>query len=587
MKLLLQSIKKYKLNLILLICVVILQILFQVVITGYVSNMVDTVMNSITEGYDAKSLNGLLISRSIFLTVLAILMAVFSVLAGLISSRISSNIGRDLRGRVYHKVMSFSLPEVDKFSISTLITRSTTDVQLIQTNMFTFLSTALLAPVIAVVGFVCVFRYKSGMEWIIGISVFVVLASMFIIFKMIMPYARRLSPLVDKVNRVYREYLTGLFVIRAFGREKWSTDRCHEVNSEYRGVSMATGRVLQMMMPVFNLINNITTVVIVFVGAYKVSEGIIEVGVMMAFISYVQMIVLGFMLLASMAMQFPRTVMAAQRISDVLNTECSIENGVDALFENSEDESIELSNVSYRYTEDGGYVLKDISFKANIGETTAIIGNTGSGKTTLLRLLLRLYDVTEGSIKVFGKNIKSLDINEYRANIGYVPQNNYLFSGTIESNIKLGDSEASMDDVKNASLIASADEFISKKENSYKELVSQGGGNFSGGQRQRLAIARSVIRNPKIYLFDDSFSALDFKTDAAIRKELLKFKQDSITIVVAQRISSIMNADQILVLENGRIVGKGKHSELIKECEVYREIARSQMSDEEYNNSLG
>jgi ATP-binding cassette subfamily B protein len=515
---------------------------------------------------------------------LAFLMATATVLVSLFASRVGAGIGRDLRGKVFKNVVSFSNKEMDKFSTASLITRCTNDVQQIQMVSAMFLRMLAYAPVLGIGGIIKVAKTGAGMGWIIGLAVLVILGFVMVLMAVAMPKFKLMQTLVDKVNLVSREILTGLSVIRAFGREKTEEERFDRANKDLTKTMLFTNRVMTFMMPGMMLLMNGVTVLIVWTAAHRIDDGVMQVGAMTAFITYAMMIVMSFLMLTMMSVMLPRAAVAAERIEEVLVTESSITDSKTAksLEENTKLQGvIRFEHVNFKYPGAERNVLEDIDFTAEPGKTTAIIGSTGCGKSTLIQLIPRMYDVTEGSITVDGTDIRDIKLAKLRENIGLVPQKGVLFSGTIESNLKFGRTDASDDEMESAAEIAQAMEFINEKNKKFHSEIAQGGTNVSGGQKQRLAIARAIVRQPKIYIFDDSFSALDLKTDAALRKALAQKTKDSTVIIVAQRISTIMNAEQIIVLDDGRIAGKGTHEELLQNCEVYRQIAVSQLSDRE------
>ena len=576
MRFLLRKLKKYRIHFIFLIIFVVLQIITQVIITGYVSKTVSYTINALTDSVDYSDLSSQLFSKSVFLVIVAIIMAVFSVLSGFVSAKMSAGVGRDIRSDFFKKVMSFSSRETDKFSISTLISRCTADITQVQSTLYLLFSMALLAPVIVIVGIIAILQYAADMAIPVGILVALMLASFAVIMIKVGPFITKMNVRLDKMNGSFREFLTGTSVVRAFGMEKWMSNRTKKASKDYMDMALPSTRYLQILMSLFNFANNIVAVIVVWIGAYKVSEGVMEVGVMMAVVSYAQMILTGFTLLSAVSMQLPRTLVSLKRIEEVMNTDSCIVNGDVPYSALNKSEGIRFQNVSFKYFEDGGNVLDDISFTAKCGEVTAIIGATGSGKSTILKLISRMYDASQGTVNVLGEDVRKLDLNEYRKHLGYVSQGSHLFSGSIADNIEFGASKLDPEEIKEAALIAQASEFISKKESGFDEFVSEGGSNLSGGQRQRIAIARAISKKPDVFIFDDSFSALDMKTDAELRAALSEKIKDSITIIVAQRVSSIIHADQIIVLENGKIVGMGTHNELINSCITYREIAESQ-----------
>ena len=512
---------------------------------------------------------------------MALLIAVCTVCVAFFASRVGAGVGRDLRGKVYKNVMSFSNAELDKFSTASLITRTTNDVQQIQLVCVLILRMVLYAPIIGIGGVIKVMSTGAGMEWVIALAVLVIIGFVLLLMAVAMPKFKLMQKLVDNVNLVSREILTGLSVIRAFGREKKEEERFDKANKELTKTMLFTNRVMTFMMPVMMLIMNCLSVGIVWVGAHRIDSGVMQVGSMTAFITYAMQIVMSFLMLTMLSIMLPRAIVAADRIDEVINTKSSITDAESPKSISNPKGLLVFDHVNFKYPGANENALEDINFVAEPGNTTAIIGSTGCGKSTLVNLIPRLYDATEGSITLDGENIKNISMKELRDELGYVPQKGILFSGTIESNIKFGAPEASMDIVKEAAEIAQATEFIETKSAKYESPIAQGGTNVSGGQKQRLSIARAIAKNPKIFIFDDSFSALDLKTDAALRKALASKVTDSTVIIVAQRISTILHADQILVMDEGKIVGKGTHEELLKNCEVYQQIAKSQMSAKE------
>lgn len=582
MKILFKKLRKYGWLILLLVLCTSAQAGAQMAVTGSVTGLVDYAMGNLSSGSASEVLGGELMRRTLMMFALAVSVAAFTVLSGFLSSRISSGLGQDLRSDVYRKIMSFSLGEADKFSLSRLISVSTFDVRTVQTALNTILISMIPAPFYAIFGFSAVAGFRSGMGWVIALVIFFTVVCTLVVYGRVIVFARSLDQKIDRMNGVIRESLTGVHVIRAFCKEEWSEERNFRVNSEYRDSSLKMNRNMQIFLPLINLITNMSSVLITWIGAYKVNENLLEVGQLIAFTSYVQLIVIGFYLLSSGAVQLPRLVTSSGRIQTVIREEPSIKSGDLLLPESSGIERLEFSGVGFRYTDDGGYVLKDISFTAGRGKVTAIIGDTGAGKSTIIRLIPRLYDVTCGSVKINGTDIREYDIASVRKRIGYVPQNGFLFTGDIASNISFGDDEKNPDRICSAAETAQASEFIDNKPEKYSAPVTRGGMNLSGGQRQRLAIARAIEQERDIYLFDDSFSALDLKTDRQVRKALKERSENAITLIVSQRISTVRDADQILVLENGKIVGTGSHSELLSCCRTYREIAKSQMTEADF-----
>lgn len=537
-------------------------------------------------GYDLNAIqrNYLLITGAKMLA-MTLLMVAAAIGVGFIGAKTAAAIGRDLREKLFTKVIGFSNADINKFSTASLITRSTNDVQQVQQVSVMILRIVLYAPIIGIGGIIKVMGTDTGMGWIIGVAVGAVLLLVLVLMVVAMPKFKKMQSLVDRVNLVSREILTGTMVIRAFSREKHEEERFDKANMELMSTQLFTNRVMSMMMPAMMLIMNAITVLIVWMGAKGIDIGRMQVGDMMAFITYTMQIVMAFLMITMISVMLPRAGVAADRIEEVLNTRETITDKADT--ENTDRKLtdckgvVEFRNVSFRFDGGSENAISGLSFKAEPGKTTAIIGSTGCGKSTVVNLLDRFYDVTEGSITLDGVDIRDMSQKELRSHIGLVPQKGVLFSGTIESNIKYGGDFVTDEDMKEAAAIAQATEFIDSKKDGYAESIAQGGTNVSGGQKQRLSIARAIAVKPKVYVFDDSFSALDFKTDAALRKALSKRTKDASVIIVAQRISTIMNADQIILLNEGRTVGKGTHRELLKNCPEYLEIAKSQLSEAE------
>ncbi len=522
-----------------------------------------------------------LIIAGLKMVAMALIMALVAIAIGFLASRIGAGIGRDLRGKVYAKVMSFSNTEMDKFSTASLITRTTNDVQQIQMVSVMMLRMVAYAPIIGIGGILKVRETGAGMEWIIALSVGAIMFLVLTLMVIAMPKFKLMQKLVDAVNLVSREILTGISVIRAFGREEKEEERFDKANTSLTKTMLFTNRVMTFMMPIMTVIMNGTSILIVWTAAHKIDAGTMQVGDMTAFITYSMQIVMSFLMLTMMSIMLPRAAVAAERIDEVLKTKSSIANPDNAKKLDIYDGVVRFNHVSFRYPGADSDVLTDIDFVAEPGKTTAIVGSTGCGKSTLINLIPRLYDVTEGSVTVDGVDVRDIMLTELRDEVGYVPQKGMLFSGTIASNLRYGKADATEEELKEAATIAQATEFIEEKKDKYESSIAQGGTNVSGGQKQRLAIARAIVKNAKIYIFDDSFSALDLKTDAALRKALAKKVKDSTVIIVAQRISTVLHAEQIIVMDDGRIAGKGTHEELLANCEVYRQIARSQMSAKE------
>ena len=517
---------------------------------------------------------------------LALIMAAATVLVGLAASRVAAGVGMTLRGNLFKKVVGFSNTEMDKFSTASLITRCTNDVQQIQMVTVIMLRIVAYAPIIGIGGIIKVLNTGSHMEWVIGLAVLLIMGFVLVLTSIAMPKFKLMQKLVDKVNLVSREILTGLSVIRAFGREDEEEKRFDAANTELTKTNLFTNRVMTFMMPGMMFIMYVITVLIVWVSAHHIDAGTMQVGTMTAFMTYAMQIVMAFLMLTMLSIMLPRAAVAADRIDEVMKTVSSVENPDNPVrVEDKAEGKVRFNHVNFRYPNAEECVLENIDFEALPGQTTAIIGSTGCGKSTLVNLIPRLYDVTEGSITIDGTDIRDMSLEDLRGMIGFVPQKAVLFSGTIASNIKFGNSDASDDDMKQCAQIAQATEFIEEKDDTYNSRIAQGGSNVSGGQKQRLSIARAIAKHPKIFVFDDSFSALDLKTDAALRKALGENVCDSTMIIVAQRVSTILHAEQIIVLDEGRIAGIGTHGQLLENCEVYKEIAMSQLSEEELKNA--
>lgn len=536
-------------------------------------------------GFDLNSMQtSYLVRTGGKMLVMALLMAVCSVLSSLLAARVGASIGRDLRSKIFAKVVGFSGAEYSKFSTASLITRSTSDVQQIQLTLTLMLRMVAYAPILAIGGIIMVFRTQAGMEWIIFLAVAILLVIIGILMSIAMPKFKKMQTLVDHVNRVAREILTGLSVIRAFGREKVEEDRFEVANKNLTRNMLFTSRSMSFMMPCMMLLMNGISVLIVWTASHRIDAGTMGVGDMTAFITYTMMIVMSFLMLAMLSVMLPRAAVASERIDEVLAVTPTIHNPEKPQSTENVKGNIRFENVSFRYSEDSENVLSGIDFTAEVGKTTAIIGSTGCGKSTLINLIPRFYDVTEGRITLDGIDIRDFDLHDLRQQIGLAPQKGVLFSGTIASNIRYGAQNAPDEVVHKAAEIAQATEFIQSKHDRYDSPIAQGGSNVSGGQKQRLSIARAIARNPKVYIFDDTFSALDFKTDTALRKALAPYTKNSTVLIVAQRISTILYADQILVLDDdGKLAGKGTHNELMKTCKTYQQIARSQLSEAELN----
>lgn len=514
---------------------------------------------------------------------MAVVMAIAAILVGLIASITSSKVGRDLRAAIYEKVMHFTDAEMEKFSTASLITRSTNDIQQIQMVSVMLLRMVLYAPIVAIGGIIMVIKTGSSMGWTIVLAVIVMMVCVGVLTGIAMPKFKIMQKLVDRLNLVSREMLTGIMPIRAFSREKHEEQRFDEANQNLYKTQLFTNRTMTFMMPVMMFVMNGISVLIVWVGGHGVDAGTMQVGDLTAFITYSMVIVMGFLMLTMISIMLPRAGVAADRIMEVLDMPISLsdpERPKDASLEQPKG-YVTFQDVSFTYPDADEPALSHISFTAEPGKTTAIIGSTGCGKSTIVRLIPRFFDVTEGSIRIDGVDVREMTQHKLRSLMGYVPQKGTLFSGTIESNLKYGGENITDDAMHQAAEIAQATEFIDSKVDRYDSLIAQGGTNVSGGQKQRLSIARAIAKHPKIFLFDDSFSALDYKTDLKLRKELAKQTADATVIIVAQRISTILHADNILVLDEGKIVGSGTHEELLASCETYQEIAKSQLSEAE------
>ncbi|MFQ7636136.1 MAG: ABC transporter ATP-binding protein [Mediterraneibacter faecis] len=518
---------------------------------------------------------------------LALLGMVASIMVAFLASRVGASAGRDLRSGVFHKVVGFSNNEFNHFSTASLITRSTNDIQQIQMLIVMLLRMVLYAPILAIGGVLQVMKTNVSMSWIIGLAVIIIAFVVLLLFLVVMPKFKVLQNLVDKLNLVTREILTGLPVIRAFSTEKHEEERFDDANRTLTKTNLFVNRAMTFMMPVMMLVMNGVSVLIVWTGAHGISDGQMQVGDMMAFIQYTMQIIMGFLMLCMISIMLPRAAVAADRVEEVLKSETMIHDPKqEKHFPEDGKGVLTFNHVSFRYPGADEDVLEDITFTAKPGETTAIIGSTGSGKSTLVNLIPRFYDVTSGDITLDGVDIREVKQQELREKLGYVPQKGVLFSGDIASNIMFGNSHGSDDEMIEAAEIAQATEFIDTKPEKYKSPISQGGSNVSGGQKQRLSIARAIAKHPQVFIFDDSFSALDYKTDVTLRRALAEKTSGSTVLIVAQRISTILHAEQIIVLDEGKVAGKGTHAELLKNCPVYREIAESQLSRKELEAAL-
>lgn len=512
---------------------------------------------------------------------ISLLSAVFTIIVSFLAAKIAAGMCRTIRNDLFTNIETFSNAEFDKFSTSSLITRTTNDITQIQMLIVMSIRMIFYAPIMAIGGFVHALANSKSMSWIIALAIICLLGLILTIFTIAMPKFKIIQNLIDKLNLVVRENLDGILVIRAFNTREFEENRFDKANKDLTDTNLFVNRVMVSMIPIMTLIMNLVTVLIVWVGANQVSGFKMDVGEMMAYMQYVMQIIFAFLMLSMMFIMIPRASVSGDRIADVLEAKTSIKNNHIASKIDNCTGLVEFKNVCFRYPGGDEDVLNNISFTARPGETTAFIGSTGSGKSSIINLIPRFYDPSSGEVLIDGINIKNIDLHELRKNIGYVPQKGILFSGTIKSNLSYADKNASDENILRAASIAQAMEFIDSKPERFDEIIAQGGNNVSGGQKQRLSIARALLSKPQIAIFDDSFSALDFKTDAALRKALKKETGSSTVLLVAQRISTIMNAEQIIVLDNGHIAGKGTHENLMKTCNIYREIALSQLSQEE------
>lgn len=545
--------------------------------------------------YEALGMDMAALQRSYLFTTgfkmlgLSLVIMCSAILVGLLASRTAAKIGRELRGGVFKKVVSFSSSEMDNFSTASLITRSTNDIQQIQQVLVMILRMVLYSPILGIGGIIRVATTRTGMSWIIFVAVASILILVSTLMRVAMPKFKLMQTLIDKINLISREILTGIPVIRAFSRERHEEERFDGANIELTKTQLFTNRTMAFMMPIMTIIMNGFSILIVWVGSKGVDMGNLQVGDMMAFMTYTMQIVMSFMMLTMISIMLPRAGVAAERINEVLSTEATILDGGDAPKHEGAEFSGEVTfeDVSFRYPDAEDDVIEHVTFTAIPGETTAIIGSTGSGKSTLLNLIPRFFDVTSGRVTMDGVDIRDMSQKKLRSLLGYIPQKGILFSGDIESNIKFDGDYISDEMMEQAARIAQAADFIGEKDDGYKSSISQGGSNVSGGQKQRLSIARAVAKDPKVFLFDDSFSALDYKTDVALRKALAENIHGATIIIVAQRISTVLHADRIVVLDEGKVAGIGRHEELMESCPTYAEIARSQLSESELSGGMG
>lgn len=521
-----------------------------------------------------------IVNKGIIMLIIAGIGMLIAIISGFFTTRTAATFGYILRDKVVNKIMSFSSAEFKEFGGSSLITRATNDVEQVKQFFVMLLKVVVFAPILGIGAFIKV--YDNPLNWLIGVAIIAVIILISLLFSFAMPKFKSMQKLIDKMNLVSREIITGMPVIRTFGTERYEEKRFDKANQNLTKTHLFVNRLMSSMMPTMNLIMNFVSIFIIWYGAKRIDLGSMQVGTLLAFITYTMQIISSFLMISMVSIMLPRAIVSYKRIKEILKKETSIkELEKPKPFKNSEKGVVEFKNVSFQYPDADEAMLKNISFKATPGTTTAFIGSTGSGKSTLINLIPRFFDATEGEIIVDGVNVKEASIKELRERIGYVPQKGVLFSGTIESNLKLGQDNLKEKEMQKCAEVSVALEFINKKEDKFASEISQGGVNVSGGQKQRLSIARAIAKNPEIYIFDDSFSALDFKTDAALRKNLKKHAASATILIVAQRISTIMNADNIIVLNEGECVGMGTHKELMKNCEIYQEIALSQLKEEE------
>ena len=549
------------------------------ILNQYAVSSVSTIYNDIGMNMEDYQMD-YIINKGLMMLAISGIGMIIAIIVGFLVAKLAAKIGYVLRSKVVRKIMSFSSAEFKEFGASSLITRSTNDIEQIKMFFIMLLRIVVFAPIMGIGAFIKV--SNNPLNWIIGLALIIILVLIGILFGLAMPKFKSMQKLIDKMNLVSREIITGMPVIRTFGTEKYEEERFDKANVKLTKTNLFVNRLMGIMMPSMMLVMNIISILIVWYGAKQIDLGTLQVGTLLAFITYTMQIIMSFLMISLVSIMLPRALVSLKRIKEILKKEVSIvEPDSPVQFKDSEKGIIEFKDVSFKYPDADEAMLKNISFKATPGTTTAFIGSTGSGKSTLINLIPRFFDATSGEIYVDGVNIKDASIIELRNRIGYVPQKGMLFSGTIKSNLMLGNDDLTEEEMEQAACVSQSIEFINRKADKFDSEISQGGSNVSGGQKQRLSIARAIAKNPEIYIFDDSFSALDFKTDAALRKALFKHAKDATVLIVAQRISTIMNADNIIVLNEGEIVGSGTHKELMKNCQIYKEIALSQLKEEE------
>jgi ATP-binding cassette subfamily B protein len=570
----LKYLKSYLGMIILAVALLFFQAMCDLALPDYMADIVNT-------GVMTGNINSIVKTGAIMLLI-TLLGTAASVTVGYFAAMAAAGVAHDLRSDLFKKVEQFSNAEFDKFSTASLITRTTNDITQIQTVLVMMIRLVIYAPILGVGGVVKAISNSPSMSWIIGVALIALIGLIILLFSVVMPKFKLVQKLVDRLNLVSRENIEGMLVIRAFNTQRFETERFDKANTDLTTTNLFVNRVMGVMMPMMMLIMNLVTVTIVWVGAKHVANFQLDLGDMMAYMQYAMQIIMAFLMMSMMFIMFPRAAVSADRVAEVLDTEASIlDPQVPAKFKKDFQPTIEFRNVNFAYPGGQDNVLHNVNFVAKAGQTTAIIGSTGSGKSTLVNLVMRFYDVSSGEILVNGMDIRTVTRKDLREKIGYVPQKSMLFSGTIKSNLAYADKNSPQDNLEKAAAVAQATEFISAKEEGFDSTIAQGGTNVSGGQKQRLSIARALVKNAPVYIFDDSFSALDLKTDRNLRAALKKDTGHSTILLVAQRISTIMDAEQIVVLDNGYIVGLGTHQELLKHCEVYQQIARSQLSEEE------